>query len=48
VAIIGSRRRKDEEVIRAFVRSLPSDTIVVSGGAKGVDQWAENEAIKRG
>jgi hypothetical protein len=30
------------------VESLPTETIVVSGGAKGVDQWAEEAARLHG
>lgn len=48
VAIVGSRRYPSEAVVRAFVRSLPPGTVVVSGGAQGVDSWAESEARKAG
>ena len=27
-----------------MVRSIPAGTVVVSGGARGVDQWAADEA----
>lgn len=32
------------EQVREYVRALPKGTIVVSGGAEGVDQTAEREA----
>lgn len=44
VAIVGSRDWPDPERVRAYVRSLPPGTVVVSGGAKGVDTWAVDEA----
>jgi predicted Rossmann fold nucleotide-binding protein DprA/Smf involved in DNA uptake len=34
--------------VRDFVHALPPGTIVVSGGARGVDSWAEDAAIERG
>jgi len=48
VAIVGSRGYPDEQQVRAYVRALPEGTIVVSGGARGVDSWAEQEARARG
>jgi predicted Rossmann fold nucleotide-binding protein DprA/Smf involved in DNA uptake len=48
IAIIGSRSYEDEEKVRAFVRSLPEDWEVVSGGAPGPDSWGESEARARG
>lgn len=44
VAIVGSRDFADEQAVRAYVRALPTGTTVVSGGARGPDSWAENEA----
>lgn len=44
VAIVGSREYSDLERVREYVRSLPAGTIVVSGGARGVDKTAETEA----
>ena len=41
VAIVGSRDYPRLDLVRAFVRSLPEDACVVSGGARGVDQAAE-------
>ena len=47
VAIIGSRDYADLDRVRAFVETLPSNTIVVSGGARGVDRTAAEAARKR-
>ena len=48
IAIVGSRDYPDLNAVREYVRSLPKDTIVVSGGARGVDRTAEYEAVKCG
>lgn len=48
VAIIGSRGFPDWEMVKDYVYSLDEDDTVVSGGAKGVDQWAEIYAQERG
>lgn len=55
IAIVGSRtfnlKQRNEQCelsIRAFVGSLPKDTIIISGGADGVDTWAENAARECG
>lgn len=55
IAIVGTRRSaftREDSYRRArveeFVRNLPLDAIVVSGGAVGVDSWAEQAARKRG
>jgi predicted Rossmann fold nucleotide-binding protein DprA/Smf involved in DNA uptake len=55
IAIIGSRefgsRGADEEAheaVRAYVSRLPPSVIVISGGARGVDEWAVNAAAHRG
>lgn len=55
VAIVGSRKfeseavaREWEDIVRGYVKRLPQGTVVVSGGAAGVDSWAEDEAKKRG
>lgn len=34
--------------MEAYVRALPPGTVVVSGGAEGVDRWAEEAARERG
>jgi len=48
VAIIGSRDYPDLGEVTAYVESLPAGTVVVSGGARGVDQTAEKAARARG
>jgi hypothetical protein len=45
IGIVGSRHRECEEKVRELVRSLPRETVVVSGGCRsGADHWAEDEA----
>jgi len=46
VAIVGTRTYPDLEQVRKYVRDLSPDDIIVSGGAKGVDETAEGEARK--
>lgn len=48
VAIVGSRGWKDHEMIRDYVYSLSPDDTVITGGAKGADQFAEIYARERG
>ncbi len=48
IGIVGSRSRDCERQVRELVRSLPVGTVVVSGGARGVDQWAADEARRQG
>lgn len=48
VAIVGSRAFPELERVREYVRALPKGTIVVSGGARGVDLAAELEAKRCG
>jgi hypothetical protein len=40
VAIVGSREHPDLDVVRNYVRSLPKNALVISGGARGVDSAA--------
>lgn len=44
LAIVGSRDYPSLDLVREFVRSLRPDTVVVSGGARGVDRVAVDEA----
>lgn len=47
VAIVGSRGFSSQTRVTEFVRKLAEkypDAVVVSGGARGVDTWAENQA----
>jgi hypothetical protein len=48
VAIIGSREWPDYEMVKDYVYSLDEDDVVVSGGARGADQFAEIYARERG
>ncbi len=48
VAIVGARAHPDLDQVRAYVAALPDDAWVISGGAMGVDQAAEEAALKRG
>jgi hypothetical protein len=45
VAIVGSRDFPYEDMVNEVVYGLPRNAIIVSGGAKGVDTWAEKTAI---
>lgn len=47
IAIVGSRDFGTLGLVEDYVRSLPLDTVVVSGGARGVDQRAEFVARQR-
>ena len=44
IAIVGSRDYPNLLEVREFVQSLPRDTVIVTGGARGVDETAEDEA----
>src|ERR1019366_3739515 len=48
IAIVGSRDYPHPEKVRALINNLPADTVVISGGARGVDTWAEQAARARG
>ena len=51
VAIVGSRRGADLEAVKEFVHALHAkqpDTLLVSGGADGVDKTAEQEWLALG
>ena len=48
IAIVGSRDYPHLNRVRAYVESLPPDTIIVSGGARGVDREAEVTARRCG
>jgi predicted Rossmann fold nucleotide-binding protein DprA/Smf involved in DNA uptake len=48
VGIVGSRRRTDRAAVEAFIAELAPGAVVVSGGAQGPDQWAEEAARARG
>ncbi len=48
VAIVGSRHYPNLERVRKYVSKLSPNDTIVSGGAKGVDATAEDEARKLG
>ena len=48
VAVVGSREYPRPDAVRRFVAGLPRGTIVVSGGARGVDDEAETAAVQHG
>lgn len=48
VAIVGSRTYPELWRVVEYIRSLPADTVIVSGGARGVDSVAESAARKFG
>lgn len=48
VAIVGSVNYPCQGLVQAYVAALPADAVVVSGGARGVDTYAEEAAKARG
>lgn len=48
IVIAGSRDFCYPEYVTRYVELLPLDWIVMSGGARGVDTWAEEAARNRG
>lgn len=48
IAVIGSRQFPHRHLVTAYIDTLPGGTLIVSGGAIGVDTWAEEAAIARG
>lgn len=48
IAVVGSREYPNPKLVREFVSRLPAGTVVVSGGADGVDGWAEVAAKECG
>jgi hypothetical protein len=48
LAIVGSREWKRLDWIDAFVDYLASGTVVITGGARGVDKTAEKSALAKG
>lgn len=47
IAIVGSRSYPRLNEVAEYVRALPPDTVIVSGGARGVDTVAEMTALYR-
>ena len=48
VLICGDRNYNDVDIIGDFIYSLPKDTIIIEGEAKGADSLARDAAIKLG
>jgi hypothetical protein len=48
IAIVGSREYPDLDDVREYVSACPADTVIISGGARGVDRTAEDTAKARG
>ena len=48
IAVVGSRGYPSREKVVNYVLALPAGTMVISGGAVGVDSWAEEAAKKAG
>ena len=51
IAIVGSRKWNDpgkvEAQVKEYVRNLSPNSILISGGAPGVDTWAEEAGRER-
>jgi predicted Rossmann-fold nucleotide-binding protein len=48
IAIVGSRDFPNLELVKRFVEDLDDGTVIVTGGARGVDQAAEEAALPLG
>lgn len=48
ILVCGSRHWANRETIKAFLDLLPSDTVIINGGARGADTLAKEEALKLG
>lgn len=44
IGVVGSRTFEPEAKVRQFIKTLPREWEIVSGGANGPDIWAETEA----
>lgn len=47
VAVVGSREYADLQAVREYVKGLPKGTVLLSGGARGVDTTAETHSKGR-
>jgi predicted Rossmann fold nucleotide-binding protein DprA/Smf involved in DNA uptake len=48
IAIVGSRDYPNLQQVSQYVQTLPNYTVIVSGGARGVDRTAEQAARRCG
>ena len=48
IAVVGSRRRTDREAVETCIADLAPGTVVITGGARGPDCWADQAARARG
>lgn len=48
IAVVGSREFKRLDEVRQFIREQERDTVIISGGARGVDDVAVSEARRLG
>ncbi len=48
LVISGSRAFPDMDAVLRYVSELPADTVVITGGARGVDAWAHRAAMSAG
>ena len=48
IAVVGSREWKNTQRVWDFINGLDAETIIVSGGARGVDAEAVNAAKTKG
>lgn len=48
LGVVGSRDYPDLLAVAAYIHALPLDTVIVSGGARGVDKTAADTARARG
>lgn len=48
IAIVGSRKFQSPQLVYSYVSNLENGSIIVSGGATGVDTWAEVAAELNG
>lgn len=48
VAVVGSRGFANLDLVRKYIRGLPKDDTIISGGAEGVDTVAVEAAKARG
>lgn len=48
IAVVGSREYDNLDLVRRTVQSFEPGTVVISGGARGVDSEAERAAVEAG